>query len=83
MGCSNHKDLEKQTKQLESQKYYDSYISGSIDNIFALDLPLYTYIKMFINKGIARNLGFDLNFDTELHRSYSIRNIPIINDIIK
>lgn len=79
----SNKDLEKQTKQLESQKYYDSYISGSIDNIFALDLPLYTYIKMFINKGIARNLGFDLNFDTELHRSYSIRNIPIINDIIK
>lgn len=74
-------DLEEKTKQLETKKYYDSCINGSIDNIFALDLPLYTYVKLLINKGIARTLGFDIKFDRELHRSYTIESIPIINDI--
>lgn len=74
-------DLEEKTKQLETKKYYDSYITGSIDNIFALDLPLYTYVKLILNKGIARTLGFDIKFDRELCHSYTIKSIPIINDI--
>lgn len=76
-----NRDFEENVKQVEENKYYDSYITGSIDNIFALDLPLYTYIKLLINKGIAKTLGFDLKFDREICHSYTIESIPIINDI--
>lgn len=78
-----HNDkYEERIKKIEIEKDYRLLTSGRIDKFFATKLPLYTYVKLIINEGIAKDLGFDLKYDRTMQNIYGIQPIPIIEDTL-
>lgn len=70
-------------KEYSNLKYYKRKITGSIDSIFSLYLPLYTYMRLIMNISVANKMGYEFKFDSEANRIYSVRTLPLISDLSK
>lgn len=77
--CST--DYESKVKEYSDLKNYTSQTTGSIDRIFALRLPMYTYIRLIMNIAVSNKLGVKFKYDSEANRTYDINTLPIISNL--
>ena len=77
-----HIDREIAIKKYGDFSYFETSSSGHIDSAFAIKLPLYNYIRLLINLGISLSYGLSFKYNSEVNKTYTINELPLISDYI-
>lgn len=81
-------NVENLTREETEEKYkdfrlYDSITYGSIDSAFGIKLPVYNYVRLLINLGIAFNYGIKFKYDSNYNSSYQVQQLPLISNYFR
>jgi len=76
-------DLVETTTKFGDLKDYQCRSNCNIDSIFALYLPLYTYIRLIMNISLSHKIGCEFKYDSETNETYMVNALPIIGVFAK